>query len=545
MRKNKLSALVIIVVFIISSVISVSGDTASNSSCRNSIKDRQELIFNLYEDPYTLDFQACSSAIEAQIYNWIMEGLTRSAGNGKIKPGIAERWDISPDGKVWTFYLRDARWTDGKPVTAQDFAYGWFRALDPSETKDYSFLLSDILNADKYMEGSASAKDVGIKVIDDKTLKVILEHPISYLDYQVSFPIFAPVRQDIYEKYIDKYNTEAEYFITNGPFKLEMWKPETGMVFAKNPKYWDSKSIILERVTGIMVDEETELLLYQSGGVDILTHFNADNRSSIKKDEIRTVSDGSVWYINYNCSHPVLKNKNIRKALTYAIDRQYFITNVAARPWKPALAFIQPEIIPDAGGKTFREMVPAFFKDNDVETSKMLLAQGMKELGITKLPKIKFMANDTDAGKTYAQGIIQMWKKNLGIEVEIEPVRFVERIRRQRGHDFDISLMGWLPDYPDAMSMLDIFATDNVNNDGLYSNPQYDALIAAAKSELNGTKKSELMHKAEQLLMEDMPICPLYFGYKEYAIKGHVKNFQRGAFDPDDNLIYSYIEGRK
>lgn len=509
-------------------------------------KDVQELTVNLFQENSTMDWQGMSSTGEIQIYNWVMEGLTRSAGQGKVKPGIAEKWDVSPDGKVWTFHLRDAKWTDGTPVTANDFKYGAMRALDPKTPRDYTYFLYDITGAEEYSTGKGTAEQVGIKVIDDKTIEYDLKQPVTYFDYLVSFPTYAPVQQAFAEKVGDKFNTDPQYFLTNGPFKIDSWKHESEMVYVKNPDYWDAASIKLEKVTGLMIAEEsTEFNMYEAGELDHTISLNADQKAALTKGTVGTYSDGSVWFFDFNTTNAVLKNKNIRKALTYAVDRQSFIDNVAKQPWKPATAFVQPDLIPDVDGKTpWRNAKPSYFKDNDVETAKTLLAQGMKELGITQLPKLKFMTNDTSTSQTYAQAFQEMWKKNLGVEVEIEPVPSAVRIDRQQKHDYDISLAGWGPDYPDPMTDLDLYVSTSGNNDPAYNNPAYDKLIKDAKAEPDKAKKFAMMRQAEDMLMEDMPIGPLYWRYRNYAVREYVKNFTRDGFSPDIQFIYAYIEGK-
>jgi len=544
---KKSLALVLALVVVLSFALSACAPKAAEPTTPAApAADEQVLTINLYQEVGTLDFQKSSSTGEIQIYNWIMEGLTRSAGKGKVKPGIAESWDISPDGLKWTFHLRDAKWQDGKPVTANDFKFGWMRALDPKTPVDYTYFLYDIAGAEEYSTGKGTADQVGINVIDDKTLEVTLKQPVTYFDYLVSFSTYAPVRQDVLEAKGEKFNAEADAFMVNGPFKVESWTHESEMVFVKNPEYWDAASIKLEKVIGLMIAEDsTEFNMYEAGELDHTIALDADQKAALTKGTVETYADGSVWFFDFNNTDPVLKNKNIRKALTFAIDRQSFIDNVAKAPWKPATAYVQPDIIPDVDGTTpFRNKVPSYFKDNDVEGAKKHLEMGMKELGITTLPKFKFMTNDNAKGQLYAQAFQEMWKKNLGVEVEIEPVPSAVRIDRQHKHDYQISLAGWGPDYPDPMTDLDLFVTGSGNNDVAYSNPEYDALIKAAKAEPDKAKKFEMMHKAEDILMEDMPIGPLYYRYRNYAVREYVKNFGRDSFSPDIQFIYAYIEGK-
>lgn len=538
MKKNSAIALLLAVVVVFSV-------TTVGFADARSLDVKQELNINLYQEPYNLDFQLTSSSGDIQIYNWIMEGLTRCTDGGKVKPGIAKSWEVSKDGKTWTFHLRDASWTDGKKVTAMDFAYGWLRALEPDMASDYAYILYDIVGAEEFNTGKGPASNVGIRAIDDKTLEVRLKNPVSYFDYLVSMPTCAPCREDLVDKYGEDYNTEAAYFVTDGPFTLQVWLHGIAMVFAKNPSYWDAGSIKLQRINGYMVyDDTSELNMYKEGELDLTVALSGQQPKELDKSEIKSYIDGSVWYLNYNCKDSIMKNKNIRKALTLAIDRSSFLKEIGKPEWKPALALVQPEVIFDADGKTFREKKPSFFKDNDVKTAKTLLAQGMKELKLKKLPVLKLLTNDTSSTMYYGEVLQDMWKKSLGIDVQLEPVSSAERIQRQHEHDFQISLAGWGPDYPDAMTDLDLFVTGGGNNDSAYSNPKYDALIKAAKAEVDKKKRSELLHSAEQLLMDDMPIGPLYYRYRNYAIHDYVKGLTRNAIGADIDFVYAYIEGK-
>ena len=543
MMKRRTLALTVAMVMLLS--IGLTGCTAKKPTTTTT-KEPQVLTLNLGSENSTLDFQKCSSSGEIQIYNWIMEGLTRSAGKGTVQPGIAEKWEVSPDGLVWTFHLRAANWSDGKPVVAENFSYGAFRAIDPKDPKEYAYFLFDIVGAEEYAAGKATKEQVGIKVVDDKTITYTLKQPVTYFDYLVSFATYAPAREDVVTKDGQKYNTEANLFVTNGPFKVTGWTHNSEMTFEKNAGYWDAKKIKLDKINGLMITEDsTEFNMYTAGEIDTTMALDAEQKAAVTKGTVSKYADGSVWFFDFNNTDKVFKNKNIRKALTLAIDRKSFIDNVAKAPWIPATAYVQPEIIPDADGKTpFRDKTPSYFKDNDIAGAKAFLATGMKELGITKMPKVKLLCNDAAKSQLYAQAFQEMWNKNLGIDSEIEPVPPAQRIERQHSKDYQVSFAGWGPDYPDPMTDLDLYVTGAGNNDVAYSNPVYDKLIKAAKSEVDKTKKFEMMHQAEDILMEDMPIGPLYFRYRDYAVREYVKGYTRDSFAPDMNPVYAWIEGK-
>ncbi|MCQ1530385.1 peptide ABC transporter substrate-binding protein [Lutispora saccharofermentans] len=508
-------------------------------------QDEQVLRLSLFQEPNTLDWQRVTANIELYTLSWVMDGLTRYK-HGKIIPALAEKWDISDDGKVYTFHLRDAKWTDGQPVKADDFKYGWLRALDPADPMDYAYFLYDIVGAQEFNSNKGKAEDVAIKVIDDKTLEVTLKRPVTYFDYLVSFATYYPTRKDIVEKYGTKFNAEAENFVTCGPFKVETWKHESEMTFVKNMDYWNASEIKLEKIIGpYIADDQTEFNMYEAEELDMTIALNGDQKAALTKGGVKQFNNGSTWFFNFNVAHPILKNLNIRKALTLGIDRKSFIENVAKRPWKPAFALVQPDIIPDADeNKTFREVGGEYFKDNDIETAKQLLEQGMKELGLTKMPKFKFMCNDNATGQLYAQAFQEMWKKNLNVETELEPVPSSVRIDRQSKHDFEISLGGWGPDYPDPMTDLDLYTSWSGNNDPGYYNVEYDELIKKAQNEPDRVEKFKLMHQAEDILMRDLPIGPIWYGYTDYAIREYVKGVYKKGVGVEVDVVYAYIEGK-
>ena len=526
--------------FVFSSTIAMGADLNTPSD----MAALQELNISMSGEPSTLDFSFSATSADIDVYNYIMEGLTRNSSKGMADPGIASSWEISEDGKVWTFHLRDAKWSDGVEVTAQQFKDGWLRALNPEKPSNYAFSMFDILNAEDYSTGKVASEAVGIAVINSKALKVTLKTPITYFDSLVSMPVFSPIRLDRLSEN-GQYNTDKAKLVSNGPFFLSSWDTGKSIVFEKNPEYWDNSHIYLKKFTGYIFSDITymdKIDMYQKGSLDVLDYVDSTSYKAIGKNNIQSYLDGSVWYLSYNCSDKVLKNKNIRKALSYSIDRTKFLNGAyPLRKYLPATAIVSPEAIPDPIAGTFRAAAPSLFKDHDSAAAKEFFKQGLSELNIKKLPTITLLVNKTVLGIQGGDILAATWKSTLGIKVAVKAVTQEERLQKLSASKYQITLDGWGPDYPDPMTYLNIFTTSNPMSYANYSNPDYDALVQSAKATVGKTEKFEIMHRAEALLMEDMPVCPLYFRKSNYSVKGYVANVESGAFAPNINFLHSYI----
>ena len=543
MKKSKVVAIILAGILTVSSTATVIAAPVTHAPQKLDVK--QELNISDAGEPDTLDFQRSSTSGGVQVFNCVMEGLTRSIGDGKIKPGIAEKWEASSDGLTWTFHLRDAKWTDGKTVTASDFVYGAKRALDPNKPADYGYFLFPIVGAEECSIGKLSLDKVGIKAVDEKTVVFSLKYPVTYFDYMVSNPVFAPARKDIVEAQGEKYNTVVSTLVTDGPFVISEWEPGKKLVYTKNKSYWDQGSIKLEKVNNeILNDYDTAKMMFKEGQLDIFSYLDLSDKNSIGDSIINNFTDGSVWYFDFNCKDKIMKNKNIRKALTLAINREEFLKGIEKPEWTAALSLVVPKIICDVDGKTFRENAPTLFKDSDAKAAKAFLEKGLKELKLKKLPVLTLTCNDSENAQYYANLLASMWKKSLGVKAVLKPMDSVKRTEKQHQHQYQISMAGWGPDYPDAMTFLDLYVTGGGLNDPAYSNKRYDDLIKVAKAETDVNNRSKLMHEAEALLMEDMPIGPIYYKNQNYALKNYVKNLTRSAFGADMNFIYAYIEGK-
>ncbi|MGN9161115.1 peptide ABC transporter substrate-binding protein [Clostridium sulfidigenes] len=498
----------------------------------------QKIVYNLGADPKTIDPQLNSAVDGSTIIHNAFEGLMREDENSKIVPGTAEKYEVSDDGTVYTFHIRkDAKWSDGKPVVAGDFEYAWKRALNPKVAAEYAYQLFYIKNGAAYYNQEkvgdkvATAEDVGVKVIDDNTLEVTLEAPVPYFLSLAAFPTYFPVRKDIIEGNEEKWTLKPDTYISNGPFKMSEWKEKESITFVKNENYWDAKNVKLETLEVKLIDDQiTYLNAFKSGEIDVI--------ESPPQAEIPTLLDegtakiypylGTYFYV-INVSDKAkdvdpkaaeaLSNPKFRKALSLAIDRQLIVDKVAQGGQAPATSYVPAGIL-DSIGKEFQKDYSS--KGANIEEAKKLLEEAGYPNG-EGAPTITFTFNTDQGHQNIAQAVQDMWKTNLGINVELKNEEWAVFQDTRNNFQYSMARHGWIADYNDPMTFLDMWTTGNGQNNAGYSNKEYDKLIAQAKVELDDTKRTELLHKAEDILMDESPIIPLYYYTNVLCIDKNVK----------------------
>lgn len=504
------------------------------------------LHMNIESEPPTLCSLDCYDVVSMNVLRHVMEGLTRLDDDNNVIPGIAEKWDVSEDELTYTFHLGEAKWSNGEPVTADDFVFGWQKMLDPEYGAVYSYLYFDIKGAKDYNTGTGSLEDVAIKAIDDKTLEVVLERPTPYFDFLCAQASFLPINQKFYES-LDKdgsnlYGTEAENLLFNGPFVITRWDHDSKITVEKNADYYGADDIKLDTVNMEMVsDANTAYNMFVGGELDMVSLNTGDQIAQAEKDgyEVLTKSNGATYYFEFNLSDPTLANENIRKALAYAVDRKSLTENILKDSSTAALSFTNPDIT--ANGSSFQTQVGDTIKDGDSEAAKAALDQGMKELGITELPKLTLTINDKDSDKTQAAAYQEYWKQNLGLEVEVLSMPYKSQLSAIKSGDYQICFTAWGPDYNDPSTFLDVFYSGSGMNNTGYASEEYDKILVQAKAESDPAKRSELFVQAEQKLLEDMPIAPITFYNRAYLVSDQLKGLYRSSFQ-DIDFVNAYIQ---
>lgn len=498
------------------------------------------LNINLGNEPPEMDPQIATDTIAIQLLNQVYEGLVRYDNKGGYMGGMAESWKVSTDGKTYTFTLRKGiKWSNGDPVTAADFEYGMKRGLDPKTASQYAYILFDVKNAEKANAGDVSLEDVGVKAVGN-TVVYTLERPLPYFLSILSFPTAYPCNKKFFDSLGGKgYGADADKLVYNGPWIIKEWKHNDKMVLAKNPSYWNAAAIKLDTVTGYMIaDSNTAINMFFNKELDMIGIPGTRLQDFKDKNyKVNTYSDGATFYLEFNTVDAIMANANIRKALSYAVNRQSFVKNVLMDDSLPALGYVVP-ILPGAKD-TFRKEVGDLIKDNDPTSAKKFLAAGLKELGLSELPQISMSIDDGDRPKAQAAAIQDMWKTNLGIDVVVEQMPFKARLQKMTDKDFQIVFAGWGPDYNDPMTFIDVFLSGGGNNHTSFANTDFDTLVQNAKAEPNAAKRMKFMQDAERLLLEQMPIAPIYFRYRYWTLQDGIAGVVRRAVGGDPDLYWT------
>lgn len=559
MKKNKLKRIfaTVLATALCMSVIAGCGSSGNSSKAGSS---NQVLTYNLNSDPKTLD-PALNSAVDGGIViSNLFEGLYKLDENNKEVPGVAESVDISADGTKYTFKLKDGvKWSNGDPLTAEDFEYAWKRVIDPATAAEYAYQMSYIKNADEVNQNKdingdgkvATLDEVGVKAVDDKTLEVTLEGPCEYFLQLTAFPCYFPVEKKSVENNPTWANS-ADTYVSNGPFKMTEYAIKDKIVLEKNENYYDNSNVKLDKLDIKLVSDETSAWAsYKSGQFDMVDVVpQSEVQQALKDGSAKAFEQLGTYFYCINVSDSAkeidpdaakaLSDVRVRKALNLAVDRKSLVENVTKRGENPAFSYV-PLGIKDENGKEFASK--EYFKpEGDVEEAKKLLTEAGYPDG-QGFPTIVLSFNPEGGHGNIAQAVQDMWKNNLGINVELQSQEWKVFQTTRDNRNFEIARHGWVGDYTDPMTFLEMWISTTVQNNAGYNNPKYDQLIKDIKAETDKTKRLELMHQAEDILMEDMPIIPLYYYTQPKGIKDYVKGVRVSSL----GFIYfdkAYIEGK-
>ncbi|MBD8007051.1 peptide ABC transporter substrate-binding protein [Bacillus norwichensis] len=556
MRKKRFTLLSFVTAFILLLGGCFSGETESKPDSSDSEKSGEEqksdekkvLHLNNTEEPGSLHPGTAEGTHDSWVLEHAFEGLTKKTPEGEIVEGMAKEWEVSDDGLTWTFQLKDdVKWSNGDPVKAEDFEYAWKYALNPETASEYAYQLYYLAGGEEY--NSSENKDeyaeleekVGVKAKDEKTLEVTLAEPTPYFLDLTSFYTYYPVNKKVQEENPD-WALEADGYVSNGAFKLTEWEHKDSIKLEKNENYYDKDKINLDEVNFVMIDnEDTAWQMYQADELDLVYPLPQDVQGELASSddpELQIEPDLAVYYYNLNTEVKPFNNVKVRKALSMALDRKAIVEHVAQGKQPPAYGVVPPGI-PDVEGD-FQENSGALFKE-DGEEAKKLLKEGLAEEGMDKMPKFTLTYNTNEGHKKIAEAAQEMWRKNLDIEVTLENVEFQVKLDREKAGDYDISRGGWVGDYVDPMTFLGLWVTGGSHNDPNWSNAEYDKNLKTARASMDPKERMEAMHKAEEILISEMPVIPVYFYTQPFTLKPHVK----GVFTPTNRypqFIYADIE---
>lgn len=485
-------------------------------SCASKAKPTY-LRVHIESNPKTLDPALATGVREFQILQAIFEGLTRYHPETlNPLPGVAERWVLSEDGLRYTFHLRsDAKWSDGRAVTAQDFWDAWEHLLNPQTQSPYAFQLFYLKGAQDYANGILKdPKQIGMIVKGTRVFEVTLERPLPYFLSLTSFSALGPIRKEL---------GPQPYRITNGPFILSNIDPQEGVLLLPNPQYWGHHEI---RLNGIQFrpfgDFQTALRLYDRTGIDILTDLPPTQVPLLKfRSDFRNAPLLRTEYFSFQCQTPPFNDVKVRRALSLALNRKEITENILKRGDIPYGLLVPP------GLPHYQNSASP--QDFDPEKAKALLHES--NFDGNPFPKIIIYYNKATDRQLVAKAAQQMWKENLGVESELKEEDWATYLNRRQTKNYQVSWGGWSGDYLDPNTFLELFVSDNRQNHTGWSNPRYDDLIRKGQAEQNLQKRMGYFQEAETILLEEAPIVPVLVKAKTYLIQPYVKGYSANLLD--------------
>ena len=523
-------------------------DTGSSNGSGSEGSADEAQVLNLLDgsDIPSLNPTLATDAVSFNVLNNVNEGLYRMDENDEPTPGMAESHEVSEDGMTYTFKIREgATWSNGEPVTANDFEYAWKEVLNPDNASQYAYVMSPIEGADEYNTGEGERDAVGVKALDDQTLEVKLKAPADYFLGLTSFGVFMPKLESFDKEQGENFGTSAETTLYNGPFKLDSWEREQGWKMVKNEDYWDADTVKLEEINVKVVKEvSTGVNLYENGDVD-RTGLTSELVAQYQDNEdFSTVVEPTLFYLQFNTAVEALDNQKIRNAIDRAYDKAAISETLLANGSIPANYFVPKDFATGPDGKDFREGNGDIGGYN-VEEAQKLWEEGLSELG-TDTVELELLNYDSESAKQIGEFIKGELEKNLpGMSVSIKQQPFNNKLDLENKGEFEFTFAGWGPDYQDPMTFIDLFVTDGPYNRGKWSNEEFDKLIADAKASTDPAERWKQMQDAEKIVLEESVISPVYQRGSARLTKPYVKGIVEHAFGADYSYKWASIEGKE
>ena len=486
----------------------------------------KELVVQVGSEPNTID-PALNSAVDgATMLIHAFEGLMNLDKDGVPVEAQAESHEVSDDGLTYTFTLRDGlKWSDGEPVTAEDYVYSWKRAVDPETAADYAYMFEVIEGYDAE-EGN---HNLSVEATDEKTIVVKLKAVTPYFLELCAFPTFFPVRKDIVEADPDGWATKPDTYIGNGPYVMDEWVHDAHITFKKNSNYWNKDEIGPEAIKFLLMDDDSAVLAaFENGEILLADTFPNDEIDAWKdKEEFFIQSQLGTYYISFNVQKAPLDDPKVRRALMLAIDRVYICEQIGKAGQQPAGAFVSIGLSDADPTKEFREVGGDYYDPYDyegnLEEAKQLLADAGYPNG-EGIPTMEYLYNENTGHLLIGEALQSMWKE-IGVNIELVSQEWNTFLDTRKNGEYQIARNGWLGDYNDPISFLDMWVTGSGNNDAQWSNAEYDSLISQVKASSDREERMKLMHQAEDIIFEEAMLAPIYYYVDTYLKSPKLEGF--------------------
>ena len=530
--------------------------TTTEATDTTASADGYNLAVCLASEPMTID-PALNSAVDGAIMtNHMFEGLVKWVDNGsgeaELAPGQAESWEktVNDDGTVtYAIKMRDGiKWSDGKDVTAGDFEYSWKRLADPATAADYCYMIDMVQGYAEVADGSADKDTLGIKAIDDKNLEITLSYDCPYFEEIMAFPATFPVRQDIVEGN-EEWTYSPETYIGNGAYKMVEWSHNAYILTEKSETYYDYEKLGPDTIKYTLLDDNNAMLAaFNSGELNFIMNFPTDEMANyLASGQITVAPYIGTYYVCFNTEDEVFSNPLVRQAFSLVIDRNYIVENVSQSGEVPATGYVPSGVYDAEGanGDDFRTVGGEYYSVSaddyqaNCDKARELLAEAGYPNG-EGFPAVEYMYNTDDRHKAIAEALQNMWQTELGVTVNLSNQDWNVFLKSRKDGDFQIARNGWIADYNDPCSFLDMWYTGGGNNDAQYSNPEYDALIDAAKATSDQTERMAAFHKAEDLLIgQDSVLAPIYFYTNPYMLSDNISGMY---YTPLGYFFFGYTQ---